>query len=81
MAATHASIVRRVLRDLEALPADASKASIEDACVPLRDLFTSFEGLPAAERRRRHRRVTGLLEYRRLNRLHARLTNRAHGLL
>lgn len=75
MAATHASIVRRVLRDLEALPDAAPKRDVDEATAPLRDLFASFEGLPARARRRAIRDITGTFAYRQLSRRHARLTN------
>ncbi len=81
MAATHASIVRRVLADLTALPDDAGARSIEKAVAPLRDLFASFEGLTPARRRERVRRITGMLAYRQLDRRHAKLTNQAGGVL
>ena len=81
MAATHASIVKSVLRTLKALPDNASKTAIEAATEPLRELFKSLEGLPVAERRRKHRRITGMLSYRHLDRRHAKLTNQAAGLL
>ena len=81
MAATHTSVVKRVLRTLKALPDDASKTVIELACAPLRALFTSFDTLPAAESRRRRRRITAMLAYRHLARRHGQLTNRASELL
>lgn len=74
MAATYTSIVKRVRRDLDALPDDASRAAIQRACKPLRDLVRSATFKDAPHRKDR---LFGMIEYRRLSKRHADLIHRA----
>lgn len=74
MAATYTSIVKRVRRDLDALPEDASRTAIQKACRPLRNLVRSaaFKDTP-----HRRDRLFGMIEYRKLAKRHADLIHRA----
>lgn len=74
MAATYTSIVKRVRRDLDALPDDASRVAIQRACKPLRDLFQKDD---RKEVRRRRDAIFGIFEYRQLAKRHAALIHRA----
>ena len=78
MAATYTSIVKRVRRDLDALPDDASRAAVQRVCEPLRDLV-QCDGSKAGHKkhRRRRDRLFGMLEYRQLAKRHAALIHRA----
>jgi hypothetical protein len=74
MAATHTSIVKGVLRDLDALPDNASKAAVERACVPLRKLFLrlgrTLRGRPFSDSKKR---IFAMPAYRQLARRHGTL--------
>lgn len=74
MAATHESIVKGVLRDLDALPDNASTKAVERACAPLRKLFLRLGRL--ADRRKfsdSKRRIFAMPAYRRLAHRHGTL--------
>lgn len=73
MAATHTSIVQRVLRDLDALPDDAPKKAVEEACAPLRDLFLSIGRIGGREASVRKKRIFAMPAYRRLAHRHGTL--------
>lgn len=76
MAATYTSIVKRVRRDLDALPEDASRTAIQRVCKPLRDLVRSAAFKDVSHRKFR---LFGMIEYRKLAKRHADLIHRAHG--
>lgn len=78
MAATYTSIVKRVRRDLDALPEDASREAVQKACKPLRDLV-QCDGSKTdhKEHRRRRDRLFGMIEYHKLAKRHAALIHRA----